>query len=239
MILMPINNKQVEGRRVNVHRFYMARSMWTLVLHSCDWWTCNSHTSWTHLWSCCMWTLVHGNPSHGAPGGQSWSSHWLQTRSETQRPELLSRADTFLHRHFLQHLAVLLLQLVWSAAPGQSRCYSSMFPLQNHGAHRGARQVQQGGNLAHSFPTQVASNYSATLKVTQLLTSTHSCRNVCSLHVAFISPPPLFPFLRFLVLVAWMQPLRVAALLSLDAVIYLIILTNATQKSPWAKCTFL
>lgn len=111
--------------------------------------------------------------------------------------ERLHRGQTLLQRHSLQHLAVLLLELVRSAAPGQSRRYSSAFPLEDHRAHGGAGQVEQRGNLTHGLFTQVASNNGAPLKVTELLTATHSLSAVCRLHTALISVLLFSPFFFF------------------------------------------
>lgn len=41
-----------------------------------------------HLSVSCKWTLGHGSPSHGAPGGRSCSSRRPRTASETRRREL-------------------------------------------------------------------------------------------------------------------------------------------------------
>lgn len=49
--------------------------------------------AWTHLSVSCKWTLGHGSPSHGAPGGRSCSSRRPRTASETRRRELWRRAD--------------------------------------------------------------------------------------------------------------------------------------------------
>lgn len=80
------------------------------------------------------------------------------------------RQTTFL-RYFLQHLAVPLFELVRTAAPGQSRRYTSTFPVQNNCAHGGLRQVQQGRNLPDWLLTLITSHDSAPLEVTELLAS--------------------------------------------------------------------
>lgn len=80
---------------------------------------------------------------------------------------------TTLQRYFLQHLAVLLLQLVRSAAPRQGRGDSSAFPVQYDSAHRGLRHVQQRRDLPDRLLALVTSHDSPPLEVTELTTAAH------------------------------------------------------------------
>ena len=114
--------------------------------------------------------------------------------------ESLHRGQAVPQRHFLQHLTVLLFELVRPAAPGQSRRYPSAFPLEDDGTHGGPGQVQQGRNLPDRLLTQVAADHGAPLEVTELLTATHCAAEVRSLQWSLTSSsfPVLLLLLRFL-----------------------------------------
>lgn len=79
-----------------------------------------------------------------------------------------------LPRYFLHHLAVLIPQLVRSAAPRQGRGDSTAFPAQYDSAHCGLiGHVQQRRDLPDRLLALVTSHDGSTLKATEFTTSAH------------------------------------------------------------------
>lgn len=164
---------RIQGYSAITGRCDAAKSMWTLTLHlyvtdepvvpkppalTCSFAVRGYSATKAHL----VQLPADGSGAHVGPGGG------LKLGGES-----FYRGQTVLQRYFLQNLAVLLFELVRSAAPGQRRRYSSAFPLQDDSAHSGPRQVQQGGNFTDWLFTHVASDDSTALEVTELLTTTH------------------------------------------------------------------
>ena len=109
--------------------------------------------------------------------------------------ERLHGGQPLLQRHPLQHLALRLLELVRTAAAGQSRRDAAPLPLEDDGAHGGAGQLQQGRDLPHGLLTQVAAHHGAPLEVTELLAAAHPLAAVRSLALpeeTWVRPPLFF-----------------------------------------------